>query len=80
MSHRNRSTYNTIDAEISAEIERLHTRHPELGHDGIEELLTQSGRKIDPSELRKFMARNKLSPGPTARATAHDVARRSWLP
>ena len=54
--HRHRS----IDAEVAAEIKRLHKRHPKLGHHALLEALKQDGILVDSEELERFMRANGI--------------------
>ena len=62
------SQYEVIDERVAAEIQRLHKRHPKLGHHGLLEALRQSDIHIDPHELERFMKEH------------HIKAERPWRP
>jgi len=65
--------YTTINDEIGRQIKLLHTKHPELGHEGLRKLMVDSGVMVDKTELKNFMRINRLSPD-LARQTYGHVA------
>jgi len=56
--------YDAIDERVAAEIKRLHTQHPKLGHDGLLDALVQQDIHVDPQELATFMARQGIKADP----------------
>jgi hypothetical protein len=54
--------YQAIDERAAAEIQRLHKRHPRLGHHGLLEALRQADFDIDPNELKLFMKEHHIKP------------------
>ena len=54
--------YDAIDEHVSAEIKRLHKRHPKLGHDGLLDALRQQNIHVDPQDLEAYMKHNRIKP------------------
>jgi hypothetical protein len=61
--------YDVIDEAVAEEIERLHKEHPNLGHEGLLDVISQQGIEIDEAEMKRFMRHHKLNP---------EIARQSW--
>jgi hypothetical protein len=65
-----------ITPEIAAQIYSLHDQYPDLGHEGLGNLLEGAGVHVDEYELRMFVEEHGLAPGPTATWRPRD---RRWF-
>jgi len=55
--------YDAIDERVEAEIRRLKKAHPNLGHEGLMDALSQQGIDLDEAEFKEYMRKNRLAPG-----------------
>ena len=59
---KNTGAYKTIDDRVANEIKKLHEQHTKLGSKGLLNVLKQSGTKINPKELDRFINEQGLKP------------------
>ncbi len=62
-------SHDAIDENVAEDILRLHGEHPNLGHEGLLDAMSQQGIEIDEAEMKRFLRRHKLNP---------EIARQSW--
>jgi hypothetical protein len=55
--------HDLIDEKIEAEIKRLKKEHPNLGHEGLMDCLSQQGIHLDEAEFKQYVRKHKLAPG-----------------
>ncbi len=67
-----------ITPEIAEQIHRLHDEYPDLGHEGLGNLLEGVGVHVDEDELRMFVEEHRLAPGPTATWRSRLLGRFHW--
>jgi len=61
--------YDAIDEIVEAEVGRLKEEHPDLGHEGLMDALSQQGIHLDEAEFKEYVRTHNLAPG---------IKRRSW--
>jgi len=61
MSEHSHAEYIPIDGAVAEEIQALHKRYPKLGHRGLLSALGDSGMRVRPEELDRFMAEHRIT-------------------
>lgn len=71
--------YDSMDEPIAAEIDRLHKKHPKLGHDGLMGALKQQGIQVNERQLKLYLRTRGIDPeSPGCRTWGH-VAAGYWI-
>lgn len=70
--------YDAIDQRVAAEIKRLKKEHPNLGHEGLMEALSQQGIELDEAEFKEYVRKHKLAPGILRKGLGWVASGRIW--
>lgn len=70
--------YDVIDEKVAAEIKRLKKDHPNLGHEGLMDALSQQGIQLDEAQCKEYVRKHKLAPGVVQQSWGWVASR--WIP
>ena len=70
--------YDVIDEKAAAEIKGLKTEHPNLGHEGLMDALSQQGIQLEEAQFKEYVRKHKLAPGIVQQSWGWVASR--WIP